>query len=169
MTDFFEVMRQVLVPMFCKETQLGRSLRSNKLAFNKQLLNSIMELANKADDLTLRNEDIRARIRQISKDNEVSIGQAQKVINVYLKYYCILRQKPEEVLKELDCPLDSQIMTKFKTKGVRRTSLKNMTEFSNYVAWQEHLEREGNGIRLKPDIETYDMGRINSFLGKDTK
>ena len=39
-----------------------------------------------------------------------------------------------------------------------------MANFDDYVAWQNHLEKIGEGIRLKPDIETYDNERIERFL-----
>jgi hypothetical protein len=81
-----------------------------------------------------------------------------------LKYYCILTRKPPEIIKELDCPLDSQIMTKYKTPYLTKTSLREMTEISWYVAWQKRLESIGDGVRLSPDIKTYDKQRIEKFF-----
>jgi len=104
------------------------------------------------------------KIGEISKNASASIGQTQKIINVYLKYYCILSRKPPEIIKELDCPLDSQIMTKYKTPYLTKTSLREMTEISWYVAWQKRLEFIGNGVRLSPDIKTYDKQRIEKFF-----
>lgn len=83
-----------------------------------------------------------------------------------MKYYCILTRKPPEIIKELDCPLDSQIMTKYKTSYLARTSLREMTDIGWYVAWQKQLEFVGNGVRLSPDIKTYDKQRIESFLAE---
>jgi hypothetical protein len=164
MEDYFEIVRQVLIPMFYKEAQLGRSLRVDNQELKKQVFNSCLELAKKADNGTLRNADIRNRIVETSKNANASIGQTQKIINVYLKYYCILTRKPPEIIKELDCPLDSQIMTKYKTPYLTKTSLREMTEINWYVAWQEHLEFIGNGARLSPDIKTYDKQRIEKFF-----
>lgn len=164
MGDFFEIVRQVLIPMFYKETQLGRSIRKNNLEFKKKLFDAALELADKADNGTLRNEDIRKKIMAISSTTGVSIGQAQKVINVFLKYYCILTQKPDAIIEELDCPLDSQIMSKFKTKGIKRTSLRKMNKIKDYIAWQNHLKKTGQGIRLRPDIQAYDRERIRLFF-----
>ena len=165
--DFFETVRQVLIPMFFKETQLGRSLKGVKLEVKKQLkkllFESIMELANKADNETLKNEDIRKKIVEISEKGQVSIGQTQKVVNVYLKYYCILTKKSTGIIAELDCPLDSLIMSRYTTKNVRKIWLKDMTKINDYLAWQDHLKQEGKGIRLRPDIEVYDVQRIQKF------
>ena len=168
MEDYFEIVRQVLIPMFFKEAMLGRSLGKGKdnPEMKKQVFNSCIELANKADNGTLRNEDVRNKIAEISKNARCSIGQTQKIINVYLKYYCILTRKPPEIIKELDCPLDSQIMTKYKTSYLTRTSLREMTDIGWYVAWQKQLEFIGNGVRLSPDIKTYDKQRIERFLAE---
>lgn len=164
MSDFFEIVRQVLIPMFYKETQLGRSIRKSRPEFKKKLFEATLELADKADNGILRNEDIQKKITALSNTTNVSIGQAQKVINVFLKYYCILTQKPDAIISELDCPLDSQIMSRFKTKGIKRTSLKKMTKIEDYIAWQNHLKKVGKGIRLRPDIQTYDKERIRLFF-----
>jgi len=164
MIDFFETIRQVLIAMFYKESQLGRSIRQKNFDFNKNLFEACIELSQKADNLTLTNNDIREKIKDISNKTGVSIGQAQKVINVYLKYYCILTKKPTSIIKELDCPLDSQIMSRFKRKDLMKFSLKDMKNFDDYVAWQNRLKEIGKGIRLKPDIEIYDKKRIKLFL-----
>lgn len=166
MEDYFEIVRQVLIPMFFKEAQLGRSLREDKPEMKKQVFDACLDLANKADNGTLRNEDVRNKIVEISKNTKCSIGQTQKIINVYLKYYCILTRKPHEIIKELDCPLDSQIMSKYKTPYLTKMSLKEMTEISWYVAWQKRLELIGNGVRLIPDIKTYDKQRIEKFFAE---
>jgi hypothetical protein len=39
-----------------------------------------------------------------------------------------------------------------------------MTEISWYVAWQKRLESIGDGVRLSPDIKTYDKQRIEKFF-----
>jgi hypothetical protein len=166
MEDYFEIVRQVLIPVFYKEAMLGRSLRVENQEFKKQVFDSCIELANKADNGTLRNGDIRNRIVEISKNANASIGQTQKIINVYLKYYCILTRKSLEIIKELDCPLDSQVMTKHKEPFLKKRSLKGMTEISCYLDWQEHLKSIGKGIRLNPDITTYDKQRIEEYFKK---
>lgn len=167
MKDISEIVKQVLTPMFYKETQLGRSLGKKDKEFKNALKNalfiSINKLREKADNGTLKNEEIRKEIKELSEKTGVTIGQSQKVINVYLKYYCILTNKPEEIIRELDCPLDSGIINKFGKGYEKLIRLKDMG-FNSYVEFQNRLEKEGNGIRLKPDIEIYDKKRIKEFL-----
>ena len=164
MEDYFQIVRQVLIPMFYKEAQLGRSLRADNQEMKKQVFNSCLELADQADIGTLKNEDIRNKIVEISKNAKCSIDQVQKIINVYLKYYCILTKKSPEIIKELDCPLDSQIMSKYQIPGLWKYSLRELNDFGRYVAWQKRLESIGNRIRLHPDIKTYDSQRIKLFF-----
>ena len=55
MEDTSEIVKQVLIPMFYKEAQLGRSLRRKYKEFNKALFASINRLREKADNETLKN------------------------------------------------------------------------------------------------------------------
>jgi hypothetical protein len=152
-----EMVRQVLVPMFYKESQIGRSLNRGKRKFKKALFDSIAKLRKKADNGTLRNVDIRREIKKLSQKTKKSIGQSQKVINVYLKYYCVLTGKPLKIIRELDCPLDSRILSKFESRKLR---LKSLEDFKVYKKIQKNIEKEGKGIRLMPDIKIYDERRI---------
>jgi histone H3/H4 len=147
--------------------QVDRSLKGKskefKQAFKRALFSAINRLRKKADRKTLKNEDIRKEIKELARKTGASVGQSQKGINVYLKYYCILTNKPKKIIRELDCPLDSTIISKF-GKGQEKIRLKDM-RFTSYMKFQNRLEKEGNGIRLKPDIEIYDKKRIKKFLG----
>jgi hypothetical protein len=168
MLDLYESVKQVMVAAFYKEAQLDRSLigveESIQLKFRKELFQAIMELVEKTDNNTLKNGDIRNKIKLISEKTGCSIGQSQKVVNVYLKCYCLLTKKNQKIIEELDCPLDGQVMSKYKGNALKRTSLKNMRDFGSYLAWQEYLKKVGNGVRIRPDIETYDKIRIKRFL-----
>ncbi len=42
--------------------------------------------------------------------------------------------------------------------------MREMTDIGQYVAWQKQLEFIGSGIRLSPDIKTYDAQRIKRFF-----
>jgi len=162
--DLQKIVRKSLIPMFYKEAQLGRSIGRKNIKFKKELYKGISRLLKKLDNHSLTNQHIRNEIKRISKSSHVTIGQAQKAINVYLKYYCILTSKSQKVIKELDCPLDSSIMKTFKTKSLKKQHLKNMKDFNEYEKWQKHLYEKGSGIRLQPDIKTYDKKRIKKFL-----
>jgi hypothetical protein len=193
MDEYKEVVKQVLVPMFYKESQVSRSMRKSdnpsRANFNKQLFDSIQRLTRKVDDNTLTNGSIREEIKNLSSETNTTIGQAQKVINVYMKYYCIIEEK-QALLKELDCPVDSGIVrtiwenlsTEDKDeletlyKPLRQAGIPlrfiyfqeltplNKMDFTTYEYLQMQLERMGNGIRLHPDIEVYDKARISKFL-----
>ena len=111
--ELVNIIKQVLVPMFYKESQLGRSMRgtspSVRKEFKRNLMDSILRLVSKADNGTLSNGKIREEIKHLAEDDNISVGQAQKVINVYMKYYCILTGKLD-LVRELDCPIDSGIV-----------------------------------------------------------
>ena len=189
---YIEIVRQVLVPMFHKESQLGRSTKSNdetaKLAFKKRLFDTILSLVEKVENGTLTNIDVRSGICRLAEEADVTTGQAQKVINVYLKYYCVLRDK-QSLIKELDCPIDSRIVKhvwkqltpedkvdienrlSLAQHGVRlnwiffsEITRLNKLDFLTYELLQKRLEEMGNGIRLLDDFEIYDKERIAKYL-----
>jgi len=166
MLNLKEILIDTMIASFYKETQLGRSLRNiNKkqiLLFKRKLKREIHSLIKKVDSNSLKNKDIRNSIKKLAKLKNISIGQSQKIINVYLKVYCILLEK--NLIFELDCPLDSKVMKKLKTKELRRTSLKKLNKFEVYEKWQEHIKEKGMGIRLNVDMKIYDKERINSFF-----
>jgi len=191
---YIEIVKQVLVPMFHKESQLGRSAKSNddmaKLVFKKRLFDTILSLVEKVETGALTNIDVRSGIRRLAEEADVTAGQAQKVINVYLKYYCVLRDK-QSLIKELDCPIDSgivkhvwkQLTPEDKVDIENRLSLAqhdvklnwiffseitrlNELDFLTYELLQKRLEEMGNGIRLLVDFEIYDKERIAKYLSK---
>ena len=114
--DMKELIKGTLIPLFSSASQLGRSFGKDKRPnnFNKELVKSINHLRRKVDKNTIKNRDIRNNIKKLSNITGASIGQSQKVINVYLKYYCLTKDCPVEVIKELDCPLDSNTIKKSK-------------------------------------------------------
>lgn len=179
--DYTETVKQVMVPMFYKEAQMGRSIGRGAQTFKRELFNSIMTLRCKVDDGTLKNQNIRREIRELAKRTSVSVGQAQKVINVYLKYYCLLRDITNLIV-ELDCPVDSGIikavLNQPSIKGKHgpksfanlhgATRLKNI-DYPTYIFLQERLENMGSGVRLQRDIQSYDKKRIENFLSDNNK
>jgi hypothetical protein len=151
--------KNILVASFYKETQVGRSIglsKKKRLNFSRELLKSIIKLRKLVDNEKITNTDIRNEIRKLSERARVSIGQSQKVINVYLKFYCLFLGKPEKILKELDCPLDSTTMGK-------KQRMKYIRTMSEYIEWQRgFLTEENFNIRLLKDRE-YDENRIKLF------
>jgi len=151
--------KDILVASFYKETQVGRSIGSsnkqgkkiNPKKFKRELLKSIQKLRELVDNKTIKNSDIRREIEILGKKTGVSIGQSQKVINVYLKFYCLFLDMPLKVIEELDCPLDSTTMDK-------KQKMKNLKDMKEYKEWQDNFEKEF-GIRLLRDWE-YDSNRM---------
>ena len=157
---------KLLIIEFNKASQLDRSFSKTKLSvqkkyeFRKTLLNYGIELMEKADKGTLKNKDIREKIKALSLIDEknISYGQAQKVINVSLKQYCFILGK-ENLIKELDCPLDTTTMKGYKINHKRMI---DVTE-ADYIQYQQIFEEENNGIRILKDSK-YDDMRINEFI-----
>ncbi len=155
-----ENFKDIIVASFYKETQVNRSIHSSKRdgividvdKYKRLLLYSIRRLRKLVDNFTIKNSDIRDEIKKLSEETGVSIGQSQKVINVYLKFYCLLKDCKVEIIKELDCPLDSTTMEK-------KQKMKNVLNMNDYINWQNKFEKEF-GIRLLRDNE-YDLNRIS--------
>jgi len=147
----------VLVPMFDKESQLGRSFgkKGRPSNFNRELFNLLQILRKKVDNNTIRNNTIRNSIKRLSKKTGASIGQSQKVINVYLKVYCFIKNKPNKIIKELDCPLDSTTMKGEKT-------MRGLGNFKEYEYFQKTFENRNNGIRILEDMK-YDRKRLERY------
>ena len=151
--------KDILVASFYKETQVGRSISSsnkqgkkiNPKYFKRKLLHSIIKLRKLVDNKTIKNLDIRNEIKNLSDKTGASIGQSQKVINVYFKFYCLFLNSPLKIIRELDCPLDSTTMEK-------KQKMKNLIDIEGYKEWQNKFEKEF-GIRLLRDGE-YDSNRM---------
>jgi len=155
---------KLLIIEYNKASQLDRSFSKTKLTdekkkvFRKKLLENCIFLMKKIDDGTLTNNIIRQKIKELKNiDENISFGQAQKVINVCLKQYCFITMK-ENILKELDCPLDSTTMKSYK---IRNNNMLNVTE-NDYLEYQKKFENEFHGIRILKDQE-YDRLRIRNF------
>lgn len=142
-----------LLTLFCNATQIYRRTipKEKKEKYCREVKEIIKHLIEKSDNNSLRNEDIRSSIKELSVNAEISIGASQKAINVYLKYYCIVSNKNEDVLKELDCPIDSKVIAKNK---LERINLKDLN-LKYYEQMQEALKKK-HGIRILADIEAYD-------------
>jgi len=159
-----EMELKLLIIEYNKASQLDRSLsktnltKKKKKEFREKLLDSCIHLMAKIDDETLTTSIIRKAIKRLKDiDDNISFGQAQKVVNVCLKQYCFITKK-EEILKELDCPLDSTTMEGY---HIGNNKMINVEEV-DYVKYQEKFKEEHNGIRILKDMK-YDKKRINDF------
>lgn len=156
--DKMEIMeKKLFIIEFNKASQLDRSFGGNitfenKILFRKKLIEFILELMDLIDKNELKNKDIRDKIYNLAEIEGVSVGQAQKVINVSLKVYCFLKNK--NLLSELDCPLDSTTMEgKHRMKGINK---------AQYEYYQNHFGHEEK-MRILRDMK-YDLQRLNNFF-----
>jgi len=166
LSDMRSIELKLLIIEFNKASQLDRSFSKTNLSiqkkyeFREMLLNYCIELMKKIDNRTLKNKDIRDKIKALTTIDEknISYGQAQKVINVSLKQYCFILGN-EDMMKELDCPLDTTTMHGYKIKHKRMI---NVNE-NDYIKYQQYFEEQNNGIRILKDSK-YDYMRINEFI-----
>jgi hypothetical protein len=118
-----------------------------------------MYLFSKIDDGSLKNEEIFNSIKKVKDiDKNISFGQAQKVINVAVKQYCFITKQKENILQELDCPLDSITMKGY--KDIKNRKMCNVSE-EDYVNYQKHFKEEF-GLKVLKDGK-YDDNRIAEF------
>jgi len=118
--------------------------------FKKQVFAKLENLTQKIDNETLTEYDIRNAIRELSEEFNISFGQAQKPINVILKYHFFLtRDNNSPVKKKLDCPLDSIILKKLNRSGYRLKSIDEQV----YIELQNEIYSKTNRCRIDFDIE----------------
>lgn len=124
---------------------VGKTLRlkPEQRAFRQQVFQVVAQLANKMDRGELREPDILNAILTLAAESRVSVGQAQKPINVLLKYhYYLTGRKDADTRMVLHCPIDSVIL---KELGVIDRSLARMTK-GRYLELQDLiLERSSCG------------------------
>ena len=164
--DMRKMELKLLIIEYNKGSQLDRSFsktklsQKNKMEFRKRLVEYCILLMEKIDNETLKNRDIRGKIRELTKidTNNISFGQAQKVINVALKQYCFIVNK-DNLLKELDCPLDTTTM---KGYGIKHKKMIDVNE-DDYVKYQDFYFEQFDGVRILKDLD-YDNMRIDKFF-----
>lgn len=149
-----------------KASQLDRSFsksgieKSDILKFRRYLVKYCIELMGRIEDSTITTKMIRDRIRKLKNIHQnISFGQAQKVINVCLKQYLFLTNNLE-CISQLDCPLDSTTM---KGYGIKNKRMINVTE-KDYIKYQNIFEEKFR-YRILKDIK-YDKERIKNFYNK---
>jgi hypothetical protein len=131
-----------------------------KKAFQKNAMGIVAGLIEKVDSNRLKNKDIRDAIIKLSIQSGFgkNIGAAQKVINVYLKYYCVVAGKDDNLLKELDCPIDSWVRQFYKLHNL---NLKDM-EMEDYEKMQRTLQDKCD-MRFLADIDPYDKRKVKEW------
>lgn len=152
-----EKIKLSLLTEFANATGIYRRTipKDKKKTYKDNLKKLIKKLIKKVNNNSIKNKYIRKSIKNLSKNAKISTGASQKVINVYLKYYCILANKSNSIIKELDCPIDSFVIKENKLKRVSliRLSLKD------YEEMQDTLGKK-YGVRLLADVRAWDDKKI---------
>ena len=87
--------------------------------FKIKLFKKIEKLTEKINNITLKEKDIEKVIDELKDEFGISYGQAQKPINVILKYhYYLTNNQDPNIKKSLHCPIDSLIL-----KELNKTNL----------------------------------------------
>ena len=134
-------------------TMISRSV-AKTLKTRERLANFKISVFRELDDLTtlmhrreLTDDRILQSIRSLSESFRISIGQAQKPINVLLKnHFFLTRNESDEIKEILHCPLDSVILSELRKKGVAQglqLSLTGMDE-EKYLELQEAIKGLGS-------------------------
>ena len=95
---------------------VGKSLKSNNSGkslkdFKVSIFQELDVLTRKMDASQLTENDILSSIRNLAEKFNVSFGQAQKAINVILKYHFYLTNNEDNKIKNiLHCPIDSVVL-----------------------------------------------------------
>ena len=96
---------------------IGRTVKGqkNKKHFKLRLFKKLDNLTTLMDSKKLTENNILKAIENLANEFCISFGQAQKAINVILKYHFYLtNNKNIQVKKALYCPLDSIILKSLK-------------------------------------------------------
>ena len=110
----------------------GRAERMKK--FTWLVFTEVEHLCSRMQHESLQTSDIRMSIEHVSTAAGVSFGQAQKAINVLMKYHYFLHDAVSGAGAELDCPLDSAV---FRELG-ERISLSKLDR-QRYIEIQEKI------------------------------
>lgn len=162
---------------------VGKSIKGKRdiKDFKVCVFKKLESLTGLMDNNELTEGDILQAIEKISNEFQISWGQAQKPINVILKYHFYLTRKDDNRTKKiLHCPLDSVIMQKINKEGIWLTNIQKTQyleiqkdigklcfpriEFDDQ--WdKQHLQAEG---LAKVCGCTEEMEEIMRLMGKST-
>ena len=141
-----------LLTVLCNATGIYRRtiIAEHKANYKVKLKEIILSIKKKIDNSSITNKDIKNSIIEL-REFCGSVGASQKAINVYLKFYSVISNKEDSVLKELDCPIDSFVIKKNKLKKI---SLSNLN-LEDYEEMQNKLQQK-YGMKILADIDAWD-------------
>lgn len=118
---------------------VGKTFNKDKTKlknFKKRVFEEIAKLTKLMDKGKLTEDKILDSIENLTKEFKISFGQAQKPINVILKYHFYLTGCKDVKMKAtLHCPLDSVILKKLGKSGksLTKTSKKDYRELQKKI------------------------------------
>jgi len=118
---------------------VGKNIKRNKSLkdFKVRVFKELEILTSKMDTRILTEENIIDSINNLRNEFGISFGQAQKPINVILKYHFYLTKSNEDHIKKmLHCPIDSVILKKLGKSGISLTKIKK----EKYLEIQKDIE-----------------------------
>ncbi|HBI81853.1 MAG TPA: hypothetical protein DDY04_07945 [Bacteroidales bacterium] len=118
---------------------VGKNIKADKSVkdFKVKVFKELENLTNKMDTGKLTEENIIYSIESLSNKFGISFGQAQKPINVILKYHFYLtKNNDDHIKKTLHCPIDSIILKELGNSGI---SLTKITK-DKYLGIQKEIE-----------------------------
>jgi hypothetical protein len=116
-----------------------KSINSKKTVkdFKRRVFREIESLTELMDNDKLSEKDIVNSIETLQKEFDISFGQAQKPINVLLKYHFYLTRNNNSTIKKiLHCPIDSKILEELKEE----VSLAKLNK-EKYLELQEKIQK----------------------------
>lgn len=104
--------------------KVDKKVENKRRKFRISVFNEIEKLTNKMDNKTLKEQDIWKSIKELSEKYKISIGQAQKPINVILKYHFFAsKNKSKKIKSALHCPIDSRNLEELNRSGISLTKI----------------------------------------------
>ena len=131
---------------------VGKSLKGKTKTlkqFKIKVFKQLNKLTNLMDTMRLTEKDIIKSIDRLSNEFKISFGQAQKPINVILKYHFYLSNNENDKIKKLlHCPLDSVILSKLNEDNLPLTRINRL----RYLEIQSNIQKH-NPVRLDFDTQ----------------
>jgi len=126
--------------------------------FKQKVFEEIETLTNLMNNGNLLEENILKSIKRLSEEFGISFGQAQKPINVILKYHFLLtRQENDPQKKELHSPIDSKNLRNINKSGL---SLKRINE-------DKYLEIQSKILEIQQNREGFNSARVDFDISWD--
>ena len=120
---------------------VGKTLRAKNgvRRFKIDVFKKLNRLTDLMNTGKLTEDDILGSIKALCDEFRISFGQAQKPINVILKYHFYLtRSKGHKAKRVLHCPIDSVVLKELKKGGLPLTKI----DEAKYQELQNEIEKQ---------------------------